>query len=156
MEVTIGIGLDNLVFGMTQDDIKTLLGEPNKISDLELDFAIIYYYNEKMLKTKFDKDENLRLYSIEVFKPDVLMFDQKVIGQTKEQITSILKNLGFSELEFEDYDTFDTVFSEKIWTTFCFEFDRLVSFEFSPLFEEDGETIIWPKRPCEKPRTAEG
>ena len=156
MEVTIGIGLDNLVFGMTQDDVKTLLGEPNKITDQELDFAIIYYYNEKMLKIKFDKDENLRLYSIEVFKPDVLMFDQKVIGKTKEQITSLLKSLGFSELEFEDYDTFDTVFSEKIWTTFCFEFDRLVSFEFSPLFEEDGETIIWPKRPCEKPRTAEG
>ncbi|EGW41880.1 hypothetical protein [Desulfosporosinus sp. OT] len=52
MEVTIGIGLDNVVFGMTQDDVKTLLGEPNKITDQELDFAIIYYYNEKMLKTK--------------------------------------------------------------------------------------------------------
>lgn len=147
MKATIGIGLGNLVFGMSQDDVKALLGQPNKVTDQELDFAIIYYYNDKMIKTKFDKDENLRLYSIEVFKADVSMFNQAVIGQTKEQIITLLKNLAYSELKFEDYDTFDTVFCEKIWTTFCFEFERLVSFEFSPLFKEDGETIIWPKGP---------
>ena len=32
MEIKIGVGLDNIVFGMSQEDVKNLLGAPNKVS----------------------------------------------------------------------------------------------------------------------------
>jgi len=35
-------------------------------------------------------------------------------------------------------------FSEDIWTTFAFEFNKLRHVEFSPLFKD--EEIIWPER----------
>lgn len=35
MKVKIGIGLDDIVFGMMQDEVKKALGEPNKISETE-------------------------------------------------------------------------------------------------------------------------
>jgi len=143
MEIKIGIGLDNLIFGMSQDEVKSILGVPNKIIDE--DYSIAFYYNDKMIKTRFDKDENLKLYSIEVVNRDARMFSQNLFGKSKEEITVLLKSRGYSKIEYEDYDTFDTLFCEEIWTTFRFEFDRLHDIEFSPLFKNDDE-IIWPER----------
>lgn len=144
MEIVIGIGLEPLIFGMSQDEVKSIWGKPDKITNEELEFAIIYYYNEKLIKTKFDRDEDLKLYSIEVFNPEVRLFNNSVIGKTKKEIERMLENKGYSKLVHEDYETFDTVFCEQIWTTFEFEFDRLKSIEFSPLFDND--EIVWPKR----------
>lgn len=98
-----------------------------------------------MIKLKFDKDEDGKLYSIEVFHPDVILFNQKVIDKQKEEIENLLKNNECYNLEFEDYDTFETLFCEKIWSTFMFEFNMLRSIEFSPLFENEND-IIWPER----------
>ncbi len=127
MEIKIGIGLDNLVFGMSQDEVKSILGIPDKINDE--DYAIVFYFNDNMLKAKFDKDEKLKLYSIEVVNRDARIFGKNLFGKSKEEITLILKSLGYSKIEYEDYDTFDTLFCEEIWTTFGFEFDRLHDIE---------------------------
>jgi len=48
------------------------------------------------------------------------------------------------DIEYEDYEFFETLFCETIWTTFSFDLDRLRCFEFSPLYE--GDEIIWPDR----------
>ena len=33
MEIKIGVGLDNIVFGMSQEEVKNLLGLPDKVSN---------------------------------------------------------------------------------------------------------------------------
>lgn len=144
MEIKIGIGLDNIIFGMSQEDVKRIIGKPDKITEDERPDGITYYYNHLLIKTNFDKDEDCRLYSIEVFNPDVYMFDQKIMGKEKDEILDLLKSNGYCEIEQEDYSCFETVFCEKIWSTFEFEFNRLRNIEFSPLFGDDGATIIWP------------
>ena len=79
MEIKIGIGLDNLIFGMSQDEVKSILGVPDKINDE--DYAIVFYYNSKMIKVKFDKDEHLKLYSIEVVNQDARIFGKNLFGK---------------------------------------------------------------------------
>jgi len=144
MNAKIGIGLGKIVFGMSQEDVKKILGNPNKISEEEKDDGIVYQYFDMLIKLKFDKKEHLKLYSIEVHNPKVTMFNQKILNKTKKEILKMLDDRGYKDIEHEDYDLFETLFCEEIWTTFSLELDRLIYFEFSPLFKAN--EIVWPKR----------
>jgi hypothetical protein len=130
---------------MTQEEVRSTLGEPNKINYEELDWGIVYYFNDKLIKTTFEEDYNFKLFTIEVFNSEVIFLGQRVIGQPKEKIEKLLNENGYSSFVYEDYDTFDTFFYETIYATFYFEFDRLRSIMFSPLFIDDNN-IAWPKR----------
>lgn len=145
MEVKIGIGVDNIVFGMTQEEVDYLWGKPNKVSKSELENGVVYYYNDKMIKFNFDGEYGYKLYSIEIFHPQLLILGKSVINETKENIISILNESGYVKTEYEDYDFFDTIFCEDIWSTFRFEFNMLKSIEFSPLYDDNDE-MIWPEK----------
>ena len=71
------------------------------------------------------------------------MFNQNIYRKTRRDIEKLLNSNGYTEFEYESYDTFETLFCEAIWTTFVFEFDRLMHIEFSPIFD-DGDERIWP------------
>lgn len=45
----------------------------------------------------------------------------------------------------EDYDFFEVIFCEKIWTVFCFEYDRVKSIEFSVLLDGK-DNWMWPEK----------
>ena len=62
---------------------------------------------------------------------------------SKEQLINFLNENNYFDTVYEEYDFFETLFCESIWTTFEFEFDRLRCIEFSPLYKNDDE-IIWP------------
>jgi len=145
MEIKIGIGIENLFFGMKQTEIKCILGEPNKINEDEMEDGIVYYYNDKMIKLKFDKEEDYKLNSIEVHNQEIKLFNQNIFRKTKCEIEEILESNGYFKFEYEEYTTFDTLFCEEIWTTFVFEFDKLMNIEFSPLFNDNDERI-WPQK----------
>ena len=145
MEVKIGIGLDDLVFGMSAKDVKNILGTPDRISETEKTEGIVYYYNDLFIKTKFDLNEDGKMYSIEVFNAEAILLDQIVMGKKKDEILSFLKSKGYCTFEEDDYEFFETLLCEEIWCTFTFEFNRLRSFEFSPLSDEN-ENNIWPDR----------
>ncbi|MBN1499713.1 MAG: hypothetical protein JW982_06150 [Spirochaetes bacterium] len=145
MEIKIGIGLDNVFFGIKEDKLIQLLGDPDRINeiDMELPDSRILYYNDQFTKYKFDKNENYRLYSIETYNPMVIMFDKKLIGMKKDALLKLLKEKNVAHLEFEDYYSFEIIHSDQINTTFMIEFDRLTSIEFSPLLLDE-DTIQWP------------
>lgn len=144
MEIKIGVGLDNIVFGMSQEDVKNLLGTPDKVSYTEWSYGVVLTFNKIMTKFKFDEKEDLKLVSIETFYSDVIMLDQRVIGKEKSELETLLQSFGFSKLEYEEYDFFETIHCDNVDATFEFEFNRLRGIEFSPLFNSD-EQIIWPE-----------
>jgi len=114
VEIKIGIGLENLVFGMYQEEIEKVMGKPDKILEEEIDNVIVCYFNDALIKTKFDKDEDLKMESIEVFNPNAYMFNQRIINKNKEEIIDLLKANGYCEIEQEDYGHFETVLCEEI------------------------------------------
>jgi len=144
MEIKIGIGIDNLVFGMSMDDVKDILGEPDKISDTERTKGIVYTYNDLLTKYKFDEEDAYVLSSIEVHNPKIFMLSQSVINCTKEELEELLERNGFNEFEYEEYDFFEILNCEQISCTFHIEFNRLKSIELTPKFNNDG-SCIWPK-----------
>lgn len=48
MEIKIGTGIRNIVFGMTQDEIETILGKPDKVIETETPGWITYEYQDDM------------------------------------------------------------------------------------------------------------
>ncbi|MCR3759759.1 hypothetical protein KYB31_12320 [Clostridium felsineum] len=143
MDIKIGVGIEEVLFGMKQEDVIEILGKPDKINYEEKEEGIVYYYNDKMIKLKFDKSDHYKLYSIEVCYQEIIMFNENIFNKLMCEVEDLLKKNGYFKFEYEDYEFFNTLFSEEIWTTFTFEFNKLMSIEFSPLFNEKDERI-WP------------
>lgn len=143
MNANIGVGYGKILFGMKENEIIQVLGDPDKIIDARED-GIEYLYNSLKLKLFFGYEEDDRLYSIEVFDKDVTFLSYQIIGMPFEDFEKIMIAKGYNSCEHDDYAYFNTVYYEEINTTFTMEFDEIKSFEFSPLFEEDKDTIIWP------------
>lgn len=135
MEIKIGIGIENLFFGMSEEEVREILGKPDKINEEEKVDGTVYYYNSKIIKLKFDKRQQCRLYSIEVHNPQMRMFGNNIFLKTQEEIEYYLKSNGYFDFEYYNYDAFETLFCKGIWTTFLFEFNTLRSLEFSPLIK---------------------
>jgi len=145
MEIKTGIGLDNILFGMSQDNVIAIMGRPDKVvydhvSNI-FKLEIEYYYNRHLVQMNFDEYD--RLCGITVFNPDALMFNREIMGKTKSEILDLLKLNGYCKIEDEDYDWFETVWCDEILTDFTFGFNKLKSINFSPLYDDNDEQI-WP------------
>lgn len=144
MVVCLGIGLDSFYFGLTILEIIQVMGNPDKINTDERDGFIVYYYNKIKTKFYFSSDSN-RLITIEVFHPDIYLWKQNIIGMKMHEVKTLLIENNISVGVVEDYDFFEVIFCEKIWSVFYFEYGRLKSLEFSVLCDEDGN-FIWPTK----------
>lgn len=145
MEIKIGIGLDSIRFGLLQPELIKILGQPDKINNEEREDHVVLYFNNIMTKFYFNLDSQGKLCSIATINPEASLFGQSVIGLAKENIISLLQTNGVSSFDCEDYESFDTIFCEEIWSSFTFEFNRLREIEFSVLMDDSGNFEKWPE-----------
>ncbi|WP_448921199.1 hypothetical protein [Eubacterium sp.] len=143
MNVEIGKGLSNIIFGMTENEVIATLGMPDRVIT-GIDDNKEFLYNSLKLKLIFDFEEGNRLYSIEVFKKEVTFLSTEVIGMSFDELLFFMKKNGYENYEVDSYDYFDTVYFDDCNTYFTLEFNEVTSFDFSPLFKNDDE-IIWPE-----------
>ncbi len=143
MEAQIGIGYGKIRFGMRADEAEQLLGAPDKTRRDET--GLFCQYNSAELVLFFDDEEGGRLYAIEVYDDALTLFSEKIIGMSRDALKQLMAAHGCKEFEYQDYDFFDTLYFDGINATFQFQFDRVSSMEFSPLFKEgDDDVILWP------------
>lgn len=156
MNIEIGKGLNGIYFGMSIDEVKSKLGEPDEIYDYDYEGAQStgYEYFSEESEYEFDQEEeDNKLYSITTSNPSIQLFGKPIIGESIETIRELLNQNGIDDLEEDDEEEHDqeedhdhtgvTAFSDKINAVFQFEEDELVFFGFSPLFKDD--QIDWPK-----------
>ncbi len=142
MNIEIGKGMSNIIFGMTENEVIATLGKPDRIITCRED-GKEFLYNSLKLKLFFGFEEGNRLYSIEVFKKEVTFLSTEVIGMSLEKLLSFMKDNGYEKYKINDFEDFDTIFFDECDTSFTVKFNEVISFEFSPLFIND--EIIWPK-----------
>ena len=146
MEIKIGNGCNNIVFGMSEKNVKNVLGEPNKEYCRYISSGCnhkVYQYNDLMIAPIFHEEENFKLYTIEVYNTNIRLWDFKLFNKNMEEVTSFLISKGYTTLENESYETFDTLYCDELNINFAFEFNRLTNASFSPLWNNDN--ILWPK-----------
>ena len=131
-------GIDDLLFGMNQADVRSRYGEPNK-SFLDEEENSIWVYNALQLRLTFYADEQFRLGYMITSNPAAEVLQQKVIGQAIQELTA---SLPFKSWEQEDFDTTENHFNESNWLILQAEFGRVIRLELGAIIKDD-ESFDW-------------
>ena len=138
MEVKLKFGIDQLLFGMKQADVKKLYGEPDKQFRDE-DKNIIFVYNQLQLRLTFYDDEDLRLGYIISSNPSLTMNDKIVIHQTAEEVKKQLEVNKIKSWEKEDFDLAENHFNEENWLILQSEFGRIIKVEIGAVIKNEDD-----------------
>lgn len=138
MKVNLKTGVDKLLFGMKQQDVKAIYGEPDReYKDDEEN--IIYVYNKEKFRLTFYSDEDFRLGYIISANPDLELFSNKIIGQKWGDVAAVLKENKITSFEKEPFDITDNYFNEDNWVIFQVEFDEVDTLELGAVFNSKDE-----------------
>ena len=138
MKIILKSGIDKLLFGMKEKDVKALYGEPTRqFKDDENN--IIYQYNDKKLRLTFYADEDLRLGYIISSNAGLELFAGKVVGEAWPVLEPKLTGKGLVSFEKENFDTTDNYFNEANWIIFQVEFDEVTRVELGAAINKKDE-----------------
>lgn len=99
--IVLGKGLDDLPFGATQEQVEAVLGKPEETDELDLkgEKSIAWHFWELGISVNFDESQDFRLSSIDVASPEVLLFDEPLIGKTEAEVKAFLADKKIGEPE---------------------------------------------------------
>lgn len=135
MKIELKSGVDKLLFGMKEKNVKALYGEPDRNYKDE-DKNIIYLYNSLKLRLTFYADEDLRLGYIIGSHPTLELFGNPVIGMPW---TDVEKASSVKTFEKETIDTIDNYFNEDSWVLFQVEFGEVTKVEVGAIINSKDE-----------------
>jgi hypothetical protein len=138
MEVKLKFGVDKLLFGMKQGDVKKLYGDPDK-QFKDDDKNIVLVYNQLQLRLTFYDDEDLRLGYIISSNPNLTINDKVVINQTAEEVKKQLAVNKINSWEKEDFDLTENHFNEENWLILQSEFGRIIKVELGAIIKNEDD-----------------
>lgn len=151
--IVLGEGLGQIKFGMTRDQVKAILGEPDDVDsyedmDIEDDGSESWHYDELELSLSFDEEEDWRLVTIAVSAASYLFDGKEVIGMEKEAFLNQVDSLNIGESETEDWSSeempnHELVSYGDVQANFWFEDGTLTEIQWGPFFEDE-DNIKWP------------
>jgi hypothetical protein len=147
-EIVLGQGIGDIKFGLTMEDVETIMGKPEEVEsseeDEEFDYEVWNYWEEGF-SFYFDEDDDYRLGLIETANEEVTMFGKKIFQMKQSEVEALLKSNGLSN---PDKDTLETgekhITYEKEMLDMFFENDALVTVKFGVFVSDDLE-VQWPK-----------
>ncbi len=138
MKINLKNGIENLLFGMKQNDVTALYGKPDRNYKDE-DDNVIFAYNKLKMRLTFYKDEEFKMGYIVASSPDLDLFGNKVIGKKISEVKKELASKGITKFTQEDFDTFENYFNEENWIILQTEFDEVVKFEIGAIINAKDE-----------------
>lgn len=150
--ITVGVGVGEIIFGMTESNIIQILGIPDakeKRSYLKNEFRIIYKYMSIGIELSFDSDDDYRLISIDINDSRYLIGEEgSIIDLSLNVILRIFETKGYST------PTIDCISNEYEPNHLMLYYDKesitisLInyicdSFSIGPLWKNE-EEILWP------------
>ena len=138
MKINLKHGIDQLVFGMKQNDVIAIYGNPNRNYKDE-DDNVIFSYNSLKMRLTFYNDEDFKLGYIVASSAEMVLFEHKIIGRKISDVKSELASKGITKFTQEDFDTFENYFNEDHWIIFQTEFDEVVKFEIGAIINDKDE-----------------
>jgi hypothetical protein len=135
MKINLKNGIDQLLFGMKQADVKAIYGNADK-EFKDDDKNVIYVYNEQKWRLTFYEDESFRLGYIISSNPELTVLDRKVIGREVEDVKT---ELNFKSWEQEDFDMAENHFNESNWLILQSEFGIIAKVEIGAIINDKDE-----------------
>lgn len=143
-------GLGDIEFGIDMDAFVEKYGEPEELDNIDEDEDLhtsILHYWKKGFSLFFVGLTNPVLSGIEVDHLDTTLYDEKIIGKTKEEIIKLMAdngNVDYSEGDEEfvsDEDSDLRVSFDESMMDFFFKENQLVFMNFGVYIDEDGSLV---------------
>lgn len=138
MKINLKHGIDQLVFGMKQNDVIAIYGKPNRNYKDE-DDNVIFSYNSLKMRLTFYKEEEFKLGYIVASSYDLELFENKIIGKNIDEVKTQLATKGITKFTQEEFDTFENYFNEENWIILQTEFDEVVKLEIGAIINDKDE-----------------
>lgn len=138
MKVNLKSGIDKLLFGMKQNDVIAIYGQPDKQYKDE-DDNVIFAYNTQKMRLTFYQEEAFRLGYIVASHQDIEVMGNQVIGKDINEVKKELAEKGLTKFTQEAFDTFENYFNEDHWLILQTEFDEVVKIEVGAIINSKDE-----------------
>ena len=138
MKVNLKSGIDKLLFGMKQNDVIGIYGQPDKQYKDE-DDNVIFAYNSQKMRLTFYQEEAFRLGYIVASHQDLTILGIQVIGKNSAEVKKQLAEKGLTKFTQEAFDTFENYFNEDNWIILQTEFDEVVKIEVGAIINSKDE-----------------
>lgn len=138
MKINLKEGIDKLLFGMKQNNVIDLYGNPNR-KYRDDDDNLIFAYNSLKMRLTFYKDEEYKLGYIVASSSNLDLLGIKIIGKKIDNAKNELSIKGIVKFTQEDFDTFENYFNEDNWFILQAEFEEVVKFELGAIINAKDE-----------------
>ena len=138
MEIKLKYGIDNLLFGMKEQDVTKILGKPDtKYKDEEEN--VVFMYNARKLRLIFYKEEDFRLGYMTTTNPIVKLFNTTIISKNWSDIFSLLGKNKIKPFETDTVEGMTRYFNEENWLFFHVDYNEIVKIEIGAVFSDKDE-----------------
>ena len=138
MEIKLKYGIDNLLFGMKEQDVIKVLGKPDtQYKDEEEN--IVFMYNARKLRLIFYKEEEFKLGYITTTEANVKLFGTALIGKNWSDILPILEKNKLKSFETDTIEGMMSYFNEDNWIFFHVDYNEIVKVEVGAVFSDKDE-----------------
>ena len=138
MEIKLKYGIDNLLFGMKEQDVIKVLGKPDtQYKDEEEN--VVFMYNARKLRLIFYKEEEFKLGYITTTEANVKLFGTALIGKNWSDILPILEKNKLKSFETDTIEGMMSYFNEDNWIFFHVDYNEIVKVEVGAVFSDKDE-----------------
>ena len=139
-------GFGEIPFGMAIDDAVKKLGNPDfyeELSDMEEtgNRSIFYEYDELETNIYFEGITKSVVACFETENKDAVLYGTKVFELSRAEVTVLMQDNGFKELENEDEDGEHRVSFEDGLIDFFFDGDKMTAVSWGVLVDDQGNII---------------
>lgn len=142
MDIKLKYGIDNLLFGMKEQDVTKILGKPDtQYKDEEEN--IVFMYNSRKLRLVFYKEEAYRLGYMTTTNPNVKLFTGKVIGKNWSEVYPVLEKNKVKSFETDTSEGMISYFNEENWLFIHVEYNEIFKIELGAVFKGKEDDFDW-------------
>jgi len=142
MDIKLKYGIDNLLFGMKEQDVTKILGKPDS-SYKDEDENVIFVYNSRKLRLTFYKEEDYRLGYMTTSNPIIKLFNTTLIGKNWSEVYPILEKNKIKSFETDMAEGVVSYFNEENWLFFHVDYNEIVKIELGAVFKEKEDDFDW-------------
>jgi len=138
MEIKLKYGIDNLLFGMKEQDVTKILGKPDtQYKDEEEN--VVFMYNARKLRLIFYKEEDFKLGYITTTNPDVKLVNALIIGKNWSEVYPVLEKNKVKSFETDTSEGMMSYFNEENWLFIHVDYNEIVKIEVGAVFSDKDE-----------------
>jgi hypothetical protein len=141
MEIKLKYGIDNLLFGMKEQDVTKILGKPDtQYKDEEENVVLLY--NARKLRLIFYKEEAFRLGYMTTTNPLVKLFATTIIGKNWSEVYPVLEKNKVKAFETDTSEGMMSYFNDENWLFIHVDYNDIVKIEVGAVFS-DKDDFDW-------------